>query len=76
MWYDFKYNNPKNPNVRKVTKKELRELFPRLSGEVKSVTLAPAITRLVAPVSWTLATALSAVPLLRTHLIAVLGKEK
>ena len=76
LWYDFKYNNPQNPNVRKVTKKELLSLFPSLSGEVRTVTLAPPICRVVAPVSWTLATVLSAVPLLRTHLIAVLVKQK
>ena len=38
--------------------------------------LAPPICRLVAPVSWTLATVLGAMPLLRTHLIAVLVKQK
>lgn len=76
LWYDFAFNNPRNPHVRKVDRKELQELFPELSGEIKSITLAPPIARFVAPKSWVLATMLEAVPFLRTHLIAVLVKAK
>lgn len=75
LWYDFTFNNPHNANVKKVTRKELRLLFPALSGEVKSLTLAPPIARPVARISWTFATMLSAVPFLRTHLLAVLVKD-
>jgi len=74
LWYDFAVNNPKNQQVRKVGRKELKQLFPQLKGEVELVTLAPPVARLVAPRSWTLATFLEAVPLLRTHLLAVLVK--
>jgi len=74
LWYDFAVNNPKNKQVRKVGRKELKQLFPQLKGEVELVTLAPPLARLVAPRSWTLATLLEAVPLLRTHLLAVLVK--
>lgn len=72
LWYDFAVNNPSNPNVRKVGRRELRELFPELSGTIRSVTLAPPLARFVAPRSWVAATLLEALPLLRTHLIAVL----
>jgi ubiquinone/menaquinone biosynthesis C-methylase UbiE len=74
LWYDFRFNNPRNPNVRKVTREELKELFPTLSGEIQSVTLAMPLLRLVAPRSWMLAQVLSAAPFLRTHLIALLRK--
>lgn len=74
LWYDFAVNNPRNPHVKKVGKKELRELFPRLRGRVRSETLAPPLARLVAPRSLLLATLLEAVPLFRTHLLAVLKK--
>ncbi len=74
LWYDFVVNNPKNPHVRKVGRKELRQLFPQLQGRMKSVTLAPPLARLVAPRSWLLATFLEGIPLLRTHLLAVLRK--
>jgi len=74
LWYDFAMNNPANPNVRRVGREELHQLFPQLKGKVRSVTLAPPLARLVAPSSWTMAVFLEAVPLLRTHLLAVLVK--
>jgi ubiquinone/menaquinone biosynthesis C-methylase UbiE len=76
LWYDFAVDNPRNPNVRRVTRRELAALFPALRGSVRSVTLAPVLARAVAPHSWTVATLLEAVPFLRTHLVAVLGRER
>lgn len=74
LWYDFAFNNPRNPNVRKVDRRELRQLFPQLSGDVQTLTLAPPLARIVAPVSRPLANVLAAVPFLQTHLLAVLKK--
>jgi ubiquinone/menaquinone biosynthesis C-methylase UbiE len=75
LWYDFAVNNPRNPNVRRVSRAELHQLFPTLAGEVRAVTLAPPLARLIAPQSWLLATALETLPILRTHLLAVLVKR-
>ena len=75
LWYDFAYNNPANPNVRGINRAEIRRLFPTLQGKIRAVTLAPPLARLLAPRSWTLATFLEAIPLLRTHLMAVLIKS-
>ena len=74
LWYDFAVNNPNNRNVRRVSRKELRQLFPELSGDVKSVGLAPPLARLIAPASWPAAVFLEGLPLLCTHLLAVLVK--
>lgn len=74
LWYDFAYNNPRNPNVRGIARTEIRKLFPALQGKIQSATLAPPLTRLIAPRWWRLATFFEAIPLLRTHLIAVLVK--
>jgi ubiquinone/menaquinone biosynthesis C-methylase UbiE len=74
LWYDFAFNNPRNDQVRGIKRAELKELFSGLRGRIRSVTLAPPIARLVAPRSWTLATILETMPLLRTHLLAVLIK--
>ena len=74
LWYDFAVNNPRNHQVQRVGRKELRQLFPQLQGKIASVTLAPPLARLVTPRSWPLATFLEAIPLLRTHLLAVLLK--
>jgi ubiquinone/menaquinone biosynthesis C-methylase UbiE len=75
LWYDFAVNNPRNTHVRKVDRKELKELFPQLTGVVKSITLAPPLARFIAPKSWVLATIFEAIPFLRTHLIGVLIKN-
>ena len=74
LWYDFAYNNPRNPNVRGIGRAEIKKLFPELVGKIRTVTLAPPLTRLIAPRWWTLASFLEAIPPLRTHLIAVLVK--
>ncbi len=72
LWYDFRVDNPRNRNVRGIGRRELRALFPALGGEVRSVTLAPPLARLIVPWSHWLATSLECLPFLRTHLIAVL----
>jgi ubiquinone/menaquinone biosynthesis C-methylase UbiE len=71
LWYDFAVNNPKNPNVRKVSRREIRRLFPTLNGEIKSVSLAAPLARLVAS-NQAVAAVLETVPILRTHLLGVL----
>lgn len=76
LWYDFAYDNPRNPNVRGIRRAEIKRLFPTLRGKIRTATLAPPLVRLIAPRSWTLATFLEAIPLLRTHLIAVLVKGR
>ncbi|HSE20427.1 MAG TPA: class I SAM-dependent methyltransferase [Pyrinomonadaceae bacterium] len=75
LWYDFAYNNPRNPSVRRIYRSELKELFPDLHGPIRRITLAPPIARFVVPKSWPLAVLLETVPFLRTHLLAVLRKN-
>ena len=75
LWYDFAVRNPRNPNVRPIKRNEIRRLFPNFQVEIKSVTLAPPLARLVAPRSWAMASFLEAIPVLRTHLLAVLIKS-
>ena len=41
MWYDFRFDNPQNRQVRGIGRRELRALFPQLRGRIRSVTLAP-----------------------------------
>jgi ubiquinone/menaquinone biosynthesis C-methylase UbiE len=75
LWYDFRVNNPRNSNARRVTGEELKQLFPSLSGEIASTTLAMPLLRWVTPRSWLLTQLLCTLPFLRTHLIAVLRKS-
>lgn len=69
LWFDFVYDNPRNPDVRGVPVRRVRELFP--SGELQSwrVELAPPLARRVVRVHPKLYAALNAVPLLRTHVL-------
>ena len=75
LWYDFAYNNPRNPHVRGVKRDEVKRLFPNLKGEIKRITLAPPLARAIVPRALPLAKFLEAVPLLRTHLMAVLVRN-
>ncbi|MEM9598338.1 MAG: class I SAM-dependent methyltransferase [Acidobacteriota bacterium] len=75
LWYDFAMNNPRNPNVRRVTRAELLGLFPALEGPVRRVALAPPLARLVVPRSHRLAGLLEWLPFLRSHLLGVLVKR-
>jgi len=72
LWYDFAYNNPRNANVRGVKRSEIRRLFPMLTGRIRSVTLFPPLARVLAPKSESLVRLLEGIPVLRTHLLAVL----
>jgi ubiquinone/menaquinone biosynthesis C-methylase UbiE len=74
IWYDFVYDNPRNHNVRGIGVTGVRRLFPGLSMTYRRVTLAPPLARLVVPISETLANWLHAVPLLRTHIVAILRR--
>lgn len=48
LWYDFIYNNPSNPNVKKVSIRETMNLFPLAKkSEIIRLTLAPPIGRRV-----------------------------
>lgn len=72
LWYDFKYNNPGNSDVKGIGKKEIRKLFPEAKSiTFTSVTLAPPIGRKVCRM-YNLFNTLF--PFLRTHLIAEITK--
>jgi phospholipid N-methyltransferase len=72
LWYDFTYNNPKNPNVRKVERSEVASLFPHAKWiHSGPITLAPPIGRRVGRLY-----RMFNFPFLRTHLIALLQKPE
>lgn len=74
LWYDFTFNNPSNPDVRGVTLRRIRELFPEGEISVKRVTLAPPIARRVVPVHAALYGVFNAMPFLRTHVLCYIKK--
>ena len=74
VWYDYHVNNPSNPDVRAVKKREIHELFPRCYIELHRTTLAPPLGRWIAPRSWLLACFLENIPFLCTHYIGIIRK--
>lgn len=74
IWYDFTFNNPSNPDVRGVTLRRIRELFPQGEMFVKRVTLAPPIARRVVSVLPALYSVFNVIPFLRTHVLCFIKK--
>ena len=76
LWYDFSYNNPRNPDVKGIKKKEIVNLFPNCKFTFKRVTLAPPIVRFIAPRSWLLCYLFEKLSFLCTHYLVIIRKEK
>jgi ubiquinone/menaquinone biosynthesis C-methylase UbiE len=76
LWYDFHVPSPGNPDVRPVSRGELRRLFPDAGIDVHRVTLAPPLARRVARWSWLAGLVLARIPLLRTHSLAIITKRR
>ncbi len=75
IWYDFIYSNPRNQDVRGVSLKRIRELFPDGKMKYWRVTLAPPIGRKVTKLSRHLYTVLNLFPFLRTHVLCWIEKK-
>lgn len=73
--FDFRYDNPRNPNVRKLTRAELDGFWPGERSRYRSLILAPPLHRLLARAPWMLSDMLAAVaPPLRSHFIYMVQK--
>jgi len=74
LWYDFTVDNPRNPDVRGVPLRRVRQLFPQALPTVRRVTLAPPLARAVCRVHPSLYTLFNLLPVLRTHVLVWLQK--
>jgi ubiquinone/menaquinone biosynthesis C-methylase UbiE len=74
LCYDFRYDNPKNPDVKGIKKRELMELFGDSTYDFRLVTLAPPLAQRLAPISWVACEILAGIPFLRTHYFVVIRK--
>jgi len=74
LWYDFTYNNPRNPDVRGVPLLRVRELFPQSRITARRVTLAPPLARALVRVHPGLYSLFNCVPWLRTHILCWIEK--
>ncbi len=76
LWYDFRYDNPRNPNVRGMKLKRIRGLFPGMGVHLRSLTPLPPIVRRLSRLTPLLYPLLAALPPLRTHYIGLLVKPR
>jgi ubiquinone/menaquinone biosynthesis C-methylase UbiE len=74
LWYDFFFDNPRNRAVRGVRRREVEQLFPGFSMEMKKITLAPPLARWLAPRAEPVAVLLDKARLFSTHLLGLLVK--
>jgi ubiquinone/menaquinone biosynthesis C-methylase UbiE len=75
LWCDFHVNNPWNPDVKGIKKREISQLFPGCRIELQRHTLAPPLARLIAPYSWLACHLLAKIPWLCTHYLGVIQKR-
>jgi ubiquinone/menaquinone biosynthesis C-methylase UbiE len=75
IWYDFHFDNPKNPDVKGVKKNEIHSLFPNCEIFLKRITLIPPISRKLAPFSIILCQILEKIPFLCTHYIGIIRRN-
>ncbi len=77
LLHDFVYSNPRNPAVHGITRKQIRHLFyrPGARFDFRCITLAPPISRIVAPRAYWLAFMLEQFKILNTHTIGVISLD-
>jgi len=75
LWYDFTVSNPRNPDVRGVPLRRVRELFPEGRVFSRRVTLAPPLSRILARVHPELCRLVNLVAPLRTHRLCWIRKD-
>ena len=75
--FDFRYNNPRNPHVRKVTRAELDSFWPGHRRQYETLLLAPPVGRALAALPALVSETLAAlVPPLRSHFLYMVQKER
>ena len=74
IWYDFLFDNPRNPNVKGIRAREMRRLFPGCAIRLKRITLAPPIARRLVPITWIGALLLERLSIFNTHYLATIRK--
>ena len=74
LWYDYFVSKPTNADVKGIGRREILRLFPNCRFDFRRATLAPPITRAIAPYSFLLCYLLDKIPWLRTHYLVVIKK--
>ena len=77
LFYDFMYSNPRNSAVRGITVRRVKNLFglqhPGARFDFRHITLAPQLSRKVAPHAFWLAEILEQLKFLNTHILGLIS---
>jgi glycosyltransferase involved in cell wall biosynthesis/SAM-dependent methyltransferase len=72
VWYDMRWPNPFNPNLRAMTRERIRKLFPGFELELEPINLLPPLARRLGGLTGLAYPVLASVRPLRTHLVGLL----
>lgn len=75
IWYDMRYPNPGNRNIRAMTRRRIQDLFPDFQIELNSKTLIPPIAYRLGFLTARLYPALVFFPALRSHYFGLLRRS-
>jgi SAM-dependent methyltransferase len=73
IWYDMRYPNPWNPNLRAMTKRRIGELFPSFTLALESISLLPPFARRLGRYTDQIYPLLASPPILRSHYLGLLS---
>lgn len=76
LWYDLRYDNPSNPHVRGLSRRDVEHLFPGLLPALATMTLMPPLARRLGFFTGLLYPVLTRLPFLRTHQIGLLRDRR
>lgn len=76
LWYDFAFNNARNPDVRGIRPAEIRQLFPTFSITCRKITLAPPLGRAIGRCGPAIYYLVSKLRPLCTHYLCLLKKHQ
>lgn len=74
FWFDSRYGNPSNPDVRGISRRRVAELFPGCRLELRSLTLLPPLARRLGRTTRALYPLLTLLPPLRARLVGLIFK--
>lgn len=75
IYYDIRYDNPFNANVKKMTHGEIKYFFPNMNIELKPITILPPLIRALGKISIELYPLLGKLNFLKTHYIGYFTKS-
>ena len=76
IWHDYYMDNPKNSDVKGVRRREIDLLFTGCHIDLKRITLAPPLARIIAPYSILVCDLIEKLRILNTHFIGTIRKTR